>query len=413
MTMIQTARAETIAQTLASLSREGFRLFFPMAAIHAALWPLLWVIVFNFNLPFASSIPPGIWHMHEMIIGTFGAALIGFITTSVPEWTDTKRLQGNALLALAALWAAARVFGLIGVTALDALSAVCDILWLGALVAYLVSISIEKRSTRLSAFVFWITALLLTEIVTRYAFLDIATHADLAQHAARLSGFVFLGILGIALARVTVPVTNLVLDPSEETSPFRPHPGRLNLAPGLVGLLVLAEALGLSDATTGYLFVAAGAAFMDRVAEAFIGKKIIRAEILALVGSSAFAGLGLILIGVAQLGAPISDYAGLHLAFMGGLGLGVLSIFAIAGLRHTGRALGLVRQTRFAMLLLVAATLLRVVPEIWPTAFLPSPPYYAVSLVWAAAFLLWLKVYWPFFRELPRTNASSAEVEAR
>jgi uncharacterized protein involved in response to NO len=413
MTMTQIARSGTIAQTLSSLSREGFRLFFPMAAIHAALWPLLWVIVFNFNLPFASSIPPRIWHMHEMIIGTFGAALIGFITTSVPEWTDTKRLQGNALLALAALWAAARVFGLIGVTALDALSAVCDILWLGALVAYLVSISIEKRSTRLSAFVFWITALLLTEIVTRYAFLDIATHADLAQRAARLSGFVFLGILGIALARVTVPVTNLVLDPSEETSPFRPHPGRLNLAPGLVGLLVLAEALGLSDATTGYLFVAAGAAFMDRIAEAFIGKKIIRAEILALVGSSAFAGLGLILIGVAQLGAPISDYAGLHLAFMGGLGLGVLSIFAIAGLRHTGRALGLVRQTRFAMLLLVAATLLRVVPEVWPTELLPSPPYYAVSLVWAAAFLLWLKVYWPFFRELPRTNASSVEVEAR
>jgi len=411
--MMQTARSETVARTLESLSREGFRLFFPMAAIHAALWPFLWVIVFNFNLPFASSVPPGIWHAHEMIIGTFGAALIGFITTSVPEWTDTKRLRGNALLALAALWASARVFGLFGVTALDALSAVCDILWLGTLVAYLVSISIQKRTTRLSAFVFWITALLLTEIVTRYAIFDIATQADLAQRAARLSGFVFLGILGVALARVSVPVTNLVLDPTEETSPFRPHPGRLNLAPGLVAMLVLAEALGLSDATTGYLSIAAGAAFMDRIAEAFIGKKIIQAEILALVGSSAFAGLGLILIGIAQLGGPVSDYAGLHLAFMGGLGLGVLSIFAIAGLRHTGRALGLVRETRFAMLLLVAATLLRVVPEIWPTALLPSPPYFAVSLVWAAAFLLWLKVYWPFFRELPRADTSSAEVEPR
>jgi uncharacterized protein involved in response to NO len=413
MTMTQAARSETFARTLESLSREGFRLFFPMAAIHAALWPFLWVIVFNFNLPFASSIPPGIWHVHEMIIGTFGAALIGFITTSVPEWTDTKRLRGNSLLALAALWAGARFFGLFGVTALDALGAVCDILWLGALVAYLVSISIRKRTTRLSAFVFWIGALLVTEVVTRYAFLDIAAHADLAQRAARLAGFVFLGILGVALARVSVPITNLVLDPSEETSPFRPHPGRLNLAPGLVAVLVLAEAFGLSDATAGYLFIAAGAAFMDRIAEAFIGKKIIHAEILALVGSSAFAGLGLILIGLAQLGAPISEYAGLHLAFMGGLGLGVLSIFAIAGLRHTGRALGLVRETRFAMLLLVAATLLRVIPEIWPTAFLSSPPYFAVSLVWAAAFLLWLRVYWPFFREAPRPDTPSAEVEPR
>lgn len=411
--MTQAARFETFARTLESLSREGFRLFFPMAAIHAALWPFLWVIVFNFNLPFASSVPPGIWHVHEMVIGTFGAALIGFITTSVPEWTDTKRLRGNSLLALAALWAGARFFGLFGVTALDALGAVCDILWLGALVAYLVSISIQKRTTRLSAFVFWIGALLVTEVVTRYAFLDIATHADLAQRAARLAGFVFLGILGVALARVSVPITNLVLDPSEETSPFRPHPGRINLAPGLVALLVLAEALGLSDATAGYLFIAAGAAFMDRIAEAFIGKKIIHAEILALVGSSAFAGLGLILIGLAQLGAPIPEYAGLHLAFMGGLGLGVLSIFAIAGLRHTGRALGLVRETRFAMLLLVAATLLRVIPEIWPTAFLSSPPYFAVSLVWAAAFLLWLRVYWPFFREESRPDMPSAEVEPR
>lgn len=407
--MSQPAHSRHFSQTLGVLSGEGFRLFFPIAAIHAALWPFLWVVVFEFNLPFASSIPPGLWHAHEMIVGSFGAALIGFITTSVPEWTDTKRLRSNSLLALAALWGCARLIGLFGADALSALGAVCDILWLGALVAYLIRISIEKRTTRLAAFVFWISALLCAEIVTRYAFLDIATHIELAQRAAHVAGFVFLGILGVALARVSVPVTNLVLDPSEETSPFRPHPGRINLAPGLVAVLVLAEALGLSDATVGYLFVAAGAAFMDRVAEAFIGKNIVRAEILVLAGSSTFAGIGLILIGISHLGAPISERAGLHLAFMGGLGLGVLAVFAIAGLRHTGRALGLVRQTRLAMALLVAATLLRVVPEIWPTEILPSPPYSVVSLAWASAFLLWLKVYWPFFRDPPPSNTTAAE----
>src|SRR5690606_5163480 len=140
-------------------------------------------------------------------------------------------------------------------------------------------------------------------------------------------------------------------------------------------VLVLAEAMGLSEPTTGYLFVAAGAALMDRVAEAFIGKAIIRAEILALAGSSTFAGIGLILIGLTHLGVPIPERGGLHLAFMGGLGLGVLAVFSIAGLRHTGQALGFVRRTRLAMLLLVGATLLRVVPEIYPTAILPAPPY--------------------------------------
>ena len=42
------------------LSDEGFRLFFPLAALHAALWPLLWVALWSFDLPFARRIPPGI-----------------------------------------------------------------------------------------------------------------------------------------------------------------------------------------------------------------------------------------------------------------------------------------------------------------------------------------------------------------
>lgn len=392
-------KLDALYETRDVLADEGFRLFFPLAAVHAAAWPLLWVVAFGFSLPLARAIPPGLWHVHEMIIGTFGAALIGFITTAIPEWTDTERLRGRTLLVLAGLWGSARLIGLFGIEALGIVGAICDLLWLGALVVYLAKVSVEKRTTRLVGFIFWISGLLLTEAVTRYAFLHIDTITDVATRAAHLSGFVFLGILGIALARITVPVTNLVLDPTEQTTPFRPHPGRINLAPGLVAALVLAEAAGLSQATTGYLLIAAGAAFMDRIAEAFVGREIVRSEILVLAGSSAFAGIGLMLIGGSRLGLPISELPGLHLALMGGLGLGVLAVFAIAGLRHTGQALGFVRRTRVALLLLVAAALMRAVPEIWPTELLPTPPYALVTVLWAGAFLLWLRVYWPFIRD--------------
>lgn len=64
------------------LSDEGFRLFFPLAALHAALWPLLWVALWSFDLPLARDIPPGIWHGYEMIFGAWGAALLGFLTTA-------------------------------------------------------------------------------------------------------------------------------------------------------------------------------------------------------------------------------------------------------------------------------------------------------------------------------------------
>ena len=399
MSMVQDTRWVSIRETLDILGDEGFRLFFPLAAVHAALWPFLWVVAFGFGLPLATAIPPDLWHAHEMLIGSFGAALIGFITTAVPEWTDTERLHGRSLFVLAALWGTARVIGLVGAEALGVVGALCDVLWLALLVAYLVRVSLQKHTTRLMGFAFWISCLLAAETATRYAFLDMAAGHELADRTLHLTGFIFLAILGIALARITVPVTNLVLDPSQETSPFRPHPGRMNLAPGLVALLVAGEAAGLSGPTVGYLSLAAGAAFMDRVAESFIGRAIVRAEILALAGSASLAGLGLMLLGLSHLGVPLSEYAGLHVALMGGLGLGVLTVFSVAGLRHTGQALGLVRQTRVALLLLVAAMALRVVPEIWPTELLPTVPFTLVTLLWAAAFLLWLKVYWPFIRD--------------
>ncbi|WP_334146528.1 NnrS family protein [Hyphomicrobium sp.] len=399
MTMARPRKIDALLAARDVLTDEGFRLFFPLAALHAAAWPLLWVVAFGFSLPLAHAIPPGLWHVHEMIIGTFGAALIGFITTAVPEWTDTERLRGRILLVLAGLWGTARLIGLLGFEALGVVGAVADLLWLGVLVLYIAKISLEKRTTRLKSFLFWVTCLLIAEAVTRYAFLDIEARMALATQATHLAGFIFIGILGIALARVTVPVTNLVLDPTEQTSPFRPHPGRVNLAPGLVAVLVIADAAGLSAPTTGYLLIAAGAAFMDRVAEAFIGRESARSEILALAGASAFAGLGLMLVGASRLGLPISELPGLHMALMGGLGLGVLAVFSIAGLRHTGQALVFVRRTRIAMLLLVAAMALRVGPEIWPTEVMPAPPYTLVALLWGAAFLLWLRVYWPFIRD--------------
>ncbi len=394
-----TGRSGTRYPTLEVLGDEGFRLFFPLSALHAALWPFIWVAVFGLGPPPGSVIPPGFWHAHEMIVGSFGVALIGFLTTSVPEWTGTPRLRGRALFLLAALWGTARLTSFVGLDAAVLVAGAADTAWMALLIGYVMRTAYAKRTTRLNAFIFWLGLFVIAEIAARYAMTIAETDYQFAQRLIHLPGLVFLGVLGVALARITVPVTNLVLDPTQETSPFRPHPGRLNLAPGLVALAACGEMAGLSLPVTGYLLIAAGAAFMDRVAESFIGRDFFRAEILALAGASTFAGLGLLLIGAQRLGLPVPVAAGLHLAIMGGLGLGVLAVFSIAGLRHTGQPLGLAWQTRLALVLVSAAVLARVIPELFATTALPAPPYLAVSIVWASAFLLWLKVYWPFIRD--------------
>ena len=386
------APARGPVRTLAVLGDEGLRLFFPLAAVHAALWPFLWVVVHGYDLPFAREVPASLWHAHEMIIGSFGGALIGFITTAVPEWTDTPRPRGRPLFILAGLWGAARVAGSAGADLLGVVAAALDLAWLCGLLVFVARVSWRKRTTRLAAFLFWIGALTAAEAVIRYGFVtgDVA----LAQAALRQGGFAFLALLGLALARITVPITNLVLDPTEATSPFRPHPGRLNLAAGLVAVMMAGDLAGLSETTRAYLAIAAGAAFLDRTAEAFVGRGFFRGEILALGGSSALAGLGLLLVGAARLGLPLPETSGLHVALMGGLGLGVLGVFAIAGLLHTHQPLGLSRLTRVALLCLVASVVLRIAPDLGAD-LAPSLAHGLASAVWAAAFLLWLAAYWP------------------
>lgn len=378
------------------LGDEGFRLFFPLAALHLALWPVLWTTVHGGDLPLARAMPAGLWHAQEMLIGGFGAALLGFITTAVPEWTDTRPVRHTRLFVLAGLWGGARIAGLLGADALTPVAALLDAAWLTALLVHLLAVSCYRRTTRLLAFAGWIAALLTAALIIRYAFWT--SDAALAQTMTRVGTLLWCGILGLALARITVPVTNLVLDPSEQNSPYRPHPGRLNLGPGLAAVAIAGELSALSPAVSGFLWVAAGAAFMDRASEAFVGREMLRAEILSPAGSSILAGAGLMLIGAARLGLPFPEATGLHVITMGGLGLGVMAVFSIAGLMHADRTLPLGRLAKTAMAVLLIGLMLRLAPDLgWLTP--PGPAHGLASLIWASAFLIWLKAYWPLLSD--------------
>ena len=382
---------------LTVLMDEGLRLFFPLGALYAAAWPFLWVVVLGFDLPLTRQVPPMQWHPHEMLVGAYGAALIGFVTTAVPEWTDSERPGPHLLWLLAALWGVGRCVGVLGFDLLGGLGALADGLWLGGLLMYVGRVSWQRRTTSLAGFMFWLLVLLAAEVVTRIGFMRADT--QFAARGLMALGFAFLGLLGLALARVAVPVTNLVLDPSEATSPYRPHPGRQNLAPGLVAIALAGEAAGASGEVRGYLCLAAGAAFLDRAGETFIGRLFLRAEMLCLFGSSTLAGLGLLTLGASRLGAPLTESAGLHLALLGGLGLSVLAVFSIAGLMHTNQTLRLPVAAKLSFLLLLAAAALRVLPEIGVSLALPGGHHAASAIAWALAFLVWLYGYWPLLRD--------------
>lgn len=405
MTGAPSTSIRSVSSVLEVLVSEGFRLFFPLAALHAALWPLIWVLFLQLDLPFAGPVAPAFWHANEMIFGTFGAAVMGFIFTAVPEWTDTKAPSPRVLVILASFWGIARIAGFVGVEGVFLIATIGDAVWPVSLCIYIIYLSVQKRTLALSGFGIWLAVLAAVSVYIRVVFW--MGEPEFLLEALHLAGLAMLGLLGLALARITVPVTNLILDPSEQTSPFRPHPGRLYLAPSLIMVAAVGEVASLSPEVCAYLLIAAGAAFIDRVAEGFIGSKAARAEVLALAGSSLFAGAGLILVGAARLGAPFSETPAWHFALMGGLGLGVIAVFSIAGLRHTGRELGLSLAARAALLFAAAATLMRALPELGIPLQSPVSPYALSAILWATSFLLWLKSYCPFLSTVEETNADS------
>lgn len=307
------------------LLAEALKLFFPVAAAHAVLLPLIWVTLLAFDLPFARQVPPGQWHAHEMIFGTYGAALAGFLGSAMPEWTDTKPQRGRALLLLLTFWLPGRLIGFVGADVLILPAALTDLAFLSLLLVFVTRPLIERRSARHGSFALWIILFALIELAIRVAWFlgETAWSARLLQAALA----VFLVFLSLAIARINVVVVNHALDPTGETTPYRPHPGRQNLSAGLVGLQLVAALVAPDSAVPAWLALAAAAAFFDRLAEWFIGRAVLRAEVLALAAANASGGVGFLVIGLAGLGAPVAPTTGIHLLSIGALGLAVIAVF--------------------------------------------------------------------------------------
>ncbi len=394
--MSETSRPAEAPAAVSPWLIEGLRLFFPVAACHAVLLPLIWVTLLSFSLPFARDVPVSQWHAHEMIFGTYGAALAGFLTSAVPEWTDTRPRRGRSLVLLLVLWLPGRVIGFLGADALIVVAAATDLAFLGVLFWYVLQALIERGSTRHGSFAVWVALFWLMELGIRIAWL--AGLNDLAGRLLQTSLMIFLVFFSLAIARINVAVINLALDPSGDTTPYRPHPGRQNLTAGLVALYAMVALLAPTSTVPAYLALAAAAAFFDRLAEWFIGTAAFRAHVLALAGANLFAGAGFTVIGLAGLGAPLSPTTGLHILSVGSLGLAVLSVFIIAGLRHTGRSLTLPWQAHGALVLMTAAGAVRVLPELGIAEALLASHYSISAALWSAAFALWLAGFLPLLK---------------
>ena len=96
-------------QHLTPLLCQPFRLLFMVASLCASLDMLLWALFLHLGWLPAASLPPLLWHGHEMLFGFAGALVAGFLLTAVAEWTKRPTTTPFTLLLLVAVWLIARI----------------------------------------------------------------------------------------------------------------------------------------------------------------------------------------------------------------------------------------------------------------------------------------------------------------
>ena len=74
--------------------RLGFRPFYVGGALLAALNVPFWVAMFLSQVAINPSVPPLLWHAHEMLFGFAVAIIVGFLMTAGKAWTGLPTPRG-------------------------------------------------------------------------------------------------------------------------------------------------------------------------------------------------------------------------------------------------------------------------------------------------------------------------------
>ncbi|QPC95449.1 NnrS family protein [Mesorhizobium sp. INR15] len=364
----------------------GFRPFFLLGSLYAALSILLWLPMYAGELVAHSAFVPVDWHIHEMLFGYLPAIVTGFLLTAIPNWTGRLPVQGLPLLALVVLWLAGRA----------AVFFSADIGWQAAAVID-------------GAFLLAVAAAAAREIVAGRNWRNLKVLLPLAVLAgangafhieAHLQGTSDISRrLGMAAAIMLISLIGGRIIPSFTRNWLvRENPGRLS-APfdrfDIASIAISAVALGAwsfapDNSVSGMLMAVAAICQAWRLSR-WAGERTLRDPlVLVLHLAYAFVPVGLALVS-ASIFFPdaVPAAAGLHALGTGAVGTMTLAVMTRATLGHTGRELKAGRGASSIFVAVLVAGSLRIL-----AAFVPFGVVIDIAgAAWVAAFAGFILVY--------------------
>jgi uncharacterized protein involved in response to NO len=370
------------------LFANGFRPFFLLGAIQAALSILVWLPLFYGELKLASAFAPRDWHVHEMLYGYLPAIVTGFLFTAIPNWTGRLPLQGTPLATLVAVWIAGRL----------AVTFSAGIGWWAAMLvdASFLLLVAAAATREIAAGRNWKNLNVVALVVVLLAG-NISFHLE-----AHFHGAADIGIrIGIAVVVLLISLIGGRIIPSFTRNWLvKENPGRLpapfarfDMIVVAIGALALVSWVVASDSpVAGIALGVAGVMHLARLSR-WAGDRTLRERLLTILHVGyCFVPLGFLLNAVAAFGlVPAS--AGVHAWMAGAAGTMTLAVMTRATLGHTGHALTASVRTQAIYAAIIVAAVARICAVIHTAQ--SDALLHIAAFAWVAAFLGFALAYGP------------------
>ena len=386
-----------------ALFEAGFRVFFLLAPLYAAVAVLDWVLAYSGLVQLPISISPTLWHAHEMIFGFAAAGVAGFFLTAVPNWTGAPFVRGWPLMGLAAVWIFGRVAMCLVGTVPPTLAAVADLAFLPLLASLIAPPLLKGGIGRNTVLLVVLAVLWLADLAMQAEFVGSSVGIDFASAArgARAAIDILAFLITVIGGRIVPAFTTTRLKLAGEDTLPRSFVLLDRLTIAAMAVLLVVELVSGDGRLTGAVALAAALAQAVRLFH-WRGLATTGIPILWILHLGyAWLVLGLALKGAAAFVDALPETAALHALTVGAIGTMLMAVMSRAALGHTGRKIEAHPLTVAAYGLVSVAALLRVIAPLVPATL---PALMIVSgLAWSLAFALFLAVYAPILIR-PRTD---------
>ena len=373
----------------------GFRPFYLLAGVFAALAMVLWTAQFAGWFASTSYLRDPLWHAHEMIFGYAFAVIAGFLFTAVCNWTGKSTPTGWKLVAVVALWVAGRV---LLATPWPLLAAATDTAFALALAAG-IGVPLLASGNRRNYF---FIALMLAIGGANLAFhLAMSGHLEIPVRDMLQLGLNLIAFIMALMGGRVIPMFTANGVPG--TRPVR----RLWLERVALASLLVLLAADLAHVPAEAVAVIAGIAGAAHAWRLALWQPLLtRGTPLVWILHAAYAWLVLYLILRALAGFDIvSLNLATHALTIGAIGGMTLGMMTRTTRGHTGRPLRAEAAETACYILINLAAVVRVfVP-------LAAPAFYRDAVIvsgvlWAAAFAVFFGKYWTILTR-PRVDGRS------